>query len=402
VTYDAIDSAPAMALRYIDSLALAGTRTFIRTDFNVPLKDGAITDATRIEAALPTIQWAIAQGAHVILASHLGRPKGGPDPKLSLKPVAEHLAEVLHLKVELAPDCVGPEVERLTRSLDRKTLLLLENLRFHPEEEKNDPAFAKQLAALADVYVNDAFGAAHRAHASTEGMARLVPQRAAGFLMKKEVEALSKITDSPARPLIAILGGAKVSDKIKIIEHLVTKVDALLIGGAMAYTFLRAEGRPTGDSLVEEDRITVARTVLARAKELGVTLRLPTDHVVTTALDGSAPTEIVNDIPAGKKGVDIGPASIAAYRTEVGRARTVFWNGPMGIFEVDAFSKGTLAIADAMAESSALTVVGGGDSIAALSRSGRSDDITHISTGGGASLEFLEGRTLPGLAVLAE
>ena len=391
-----------MALRYIDSLDLAGTRTFIRADFNVPLENGAITDATRIEAALPTIQWAIAHGARIILASHLGRPKGGPDPKLSLKPVAEHLADVLHLEVRLAPDCVGAEIEKMTRSLDRKEILLLENLRFHPEEEQNDPAFAKQLAALADIYVNDAFGAAHRAHASTEGMARLVPIRAAGLLMRKEVEALSKITHDPARPLIAILGGAKVSDKITIIEHLLTKVDTLLIGGAMAYTFLRAQGHSTGDSLVEEDCIEVARTALTRAKELGVALRLPIDHLVTTALDGSAPAEITVDIPAGKKGVDIGPASIAIYRTAIAGARTIFWNGPMGIFEVDAFSAGTMAIADAMAESSALTVVGGGDSIAALARSGRSDDITHISTGGGASLEFLEGRKLPGLAVLEQ
>jgi phosphoglycerate kinase len=389
-----------MALRYIDSLELAGTRTFIRADFNVPLKNGAITDATRIECALPTIQWAIAQGAHCILASHLGRPKGAPDPKLSLRPVADRLAELLHLKVRLAPDCVGPEVERLSRTLDRKELLLLENLRFHPEEEKNDPAFAVELAALADVYVDDAFGAAHRAHASTEGMARLVAVRAAGFLMRKEVEALSKVTDHPERPLIAILGGAKVSDKIKVIENLLTKVDALMIGGAMAYTFLRADGHPTGDSLVEEDRVDTARAVLARAKERGTALRLPVDHVVSTAVDGSAPNEVVVDIPAGKKGVDIGPATVALYRKEIGRSRTIFWNGPMGIFEVDAFGTGTMAIAEAMAESAAMTVVGGGDSIAALHRSGRRDDITHISTGGGASLEFLEGRVLPGLAVL--
>lgn len=389
-----------MSIRYIDELDLAGKRTFIRADFNVPLKNGVITDATRIEAALPTVQHAIANGAHVILASHLGRPKGGPDPKLSLKPVAEALAELLHLTVKLAPDCVGAEVEQMTRSLDRKEVLLLENLRFHPEEEKNDPAFAKQLAALADVYVNDAFGAAHRAHASTEGMAHIVPIRAAGFLMKKEVQALSKITEHPERPLVAILGGAKVSDKIKVIEHLLGKVDALLIGGAMAYTFLRAQGQPTGDSLVEEDRVDVARQVLAAAKERGVALRLPIDHLVTTAVDGSAPAEVTVEIPAGKKGVDIGPATIALYRTEIAKARTLFWNGPMGIFEVDAFSKGTMAIADAMADSKALTVVGGGDSIAALARSGRSDDIGHISTGGGASLEFLEGRVLPGLAVL--
>jgi phosphoglycerate kinase len=391
-----------MTLRYIDSLDLSGARTFIRADFNVPLTNGVITDATRIEAALPTIQWAVTQGAHCILASHLGRPKHGPDPKLSLRPVADHLAELLHLKVRLAPDCVGPEIEQMTRTLDRKEILLLENLRFHPEEEKNDPAFAQQLAALADVYVNDAFGAAHRAHASTEGMARLVPVRAAGFLMRKEVEALSKITHDPDHPLVAILGGAKVSDKIKIIEHLLTKVDTLLIGGAMAYTFLRAQGHPTGDSLVEDQCVEVATNVLTRAHELGVALRLPIDHLVSTTLDGSAPAEVAVEIPAGTKGVDIGPASIAAYRTAIAAARTVFWNGPMGIFEVDAFSAGTMAIADAMADSKALTVVGGGDSIAALARSGRRDDITHISTGGGASLEFLEGRELPGLAVLEQ
>lgn len=389
-----------MAIRYIDEIDLAGKRTFIRADFNVPLKNGAITDATRIEAALPTVQHAIAHGAQVVLASHLGRPKGGPDPKLSLQPVAEHLAELLHLEVKLAPDCIGSEVEQLARTLDRKEVLLLENLRFHPEEEKNDPGFAKQLAALADVYVNDAFGAAHRAHASTEGMARLVPVRVAGLLMKKEVQALSRITEHPERPLVAILGGAKVSDKIKVIEHLLTKVNALLIGGAMAYTFLRAQGQGTGDSLVEEDRVDVARQVLARAGELGVALLLPTDHLVSTAIDGSAPAEVVTAIPAGKKGVDVGPATIARYREEIAKARTIFWNGPMGIFEVDAFGKGTMAIADALADGEALTVVGGGDSIAALSRSGRSGDITHISTGGGASLEFLEGRVLPGLAVL--
>ncbi|MCC6765234.1 MAG: phosphoglycerate kinase [Deltaproteobacteria bacterium] len=391
-----------MAIRYIDELDLVGKRVFIRADFNVPLKNGAITDATRIEAALPTVRHAIANGAHVVLASHLGRPKGGPDPKLSLKPVAERLAELLHLQVALAPDCVGAEVERLARALGRQDVLLLENLRFHPEEEKNDPGFAKQLAALADVYVDDAFGAAHRAHASTEGMARLVPVRAAGLLMKKEVQALSKITGHPERPLVAILGGAKVSDKIKVIEHLLGKVDTLLVGGAMAYTFLRAQGAATGDSLVEEDRVDVARQVLARARDLGVTLHLPTDHLVSTAIDGSAPAEVTTSIGAGKKGVDVGPATVARYRDEIAKARTIFWNGPMGVFEVDAFSKGTMAIADALADSTALTVVGGGDSIAALSRSGRSADITHISTGGGASLEFLEGRVLPGLAVLEQ
>ena len=387
-----------MALRTIDTLDVAGKRTFIRADFNVPLENGRITDATRIEAALPTIKWAVAHGARVILASHLGRPKGKRDPKYSLQPVGDALAEVLHLKLILAPDCVGPEVERMSKSLDRREILLLENLRFHPEEEANDPAFARQLAALADVYVNDAFGAAHRAHASTEGIAHVMPVTAAGFLMQKEVEALAKIVDAPERPVVAILGGAKVSDKIKVIEHLLDKVDTVLIGGAMAYTFLLAAGRKVGDSLVDRDRLDVARDVLVRGKSK---LRLPMDHVVTSDLSGATPTEAVGiDIPDGRKGVDIGSQTVAAYRDVIAKARTIFWNGPMGIFEVEPFSRGTMAIANALADSNATTVVGGGDSIAALARSGRSDDITHISTGGGAALEFLEGRPLPGLTVL--
>jgi phosphoglycerate kinase len=390
-----------VALRTIESLDVAGKRTFIRADFNVPLKDGVITDATRIDAALPTIRWAVAHGAHVILASHLGRPKGKPNPAYSLRPIADALGTRLHMKVRLAPDCVGPEVERMSRSLQPDEVLLLENLRFHPEEEANDPGFARQLAALADVYVNDAFGAAHRAHASTEGMAHVVPITAAGLLMRKEVDALSKITGAPNRPVVAILGGAKVSDKIKVIDHLLDKVDMLLIGGAMAYTFLLAAGHTVGDSLVEHDRLDVARDVLGRTKQRGDTLRLPIDHLVTTDLTGAAPIrEVGIDIPDGQKGVDIGPQTIDAYRAEIARAHTIFWNGPMGIFEVEAFSRGTMAIANALADSTATTVVGGGDSIAALSRSGRSGDITHISTGGGASLEFLEGRPLPGLTVL--
>jgi phosphoglycerate kinase len=392
-----------MALRYIDSLDLGGKRTFIRADLNVPLQDGTISDMTRIAASLPSIRWALDHGAIVVLASHLGRPKGNPNPKLSLRPVADAVAEYLQRQVMFADECVGPTVERMVGGLATGDVVLLENLRFHPEEEKNDPGFARQLAALADVYVNDAFGAAHRAHASTEGMAHVVPVKAAGLLMRKEVEALSKITVDPARPVCAVLGGAKVSDKIKVIEHLLTKVDILLVGGAMAYTFLRAQGHAVGDSLLETDRLDVAGEVLARAAESGTTLLLPTDHLVTTDVGGGAPAQEVGiDIPAGQKGVDIGPQTIARYRAAVAKARTIFWNGPMGIFEVEAFSRGTMAIADAMAASSGTTVVGGGDSIAALARSGKSAAITHISTGGGASLEFLEGRTLPGLAVLEQ
>ena len=390
-----------MALRYVDELDVGGKRTFIRADLNVPLENGVITDTTRIEASLPTIRWALDHGAIVLLASHLGRPKGTANPKLSLRPVAESVAEFLQRQVMFADDCVGEAVERKIAGCGPGDVILLENLRFHPEEEKNDPGFARQLAALADVYVNDAFGAAHRAHASTEGMARLVPVKAAGLLMRREVEALSRITEAPERPLVAILGGAKVSDKIKVIEHLLGKVDALLVGGAMAYTFLRAQGHATGDSLVEDERLDVARAVLARAAEHKVALLLPSDHVVSTAIDGSAPARQVGlEIPDGTKGVDIGPDTVARYRAEIAKARTVFWNGPMGVFEVDAFSRGTMAIADALAASGGMTVVGGGDSIAALAKSGKCDAITHISTGGGAALEFLEGRKLPGLEVL--
>ncbi len=388
-------------MRYIDELDVGGARTFIRADLNVPLDGSTITDTTRIEASLPTIRWALDHGAIVIVASHLGRPKGTVDPALSLRPIADSLSEFLQRQVMFAPDCIGDATERLVRGCATGDVVVLENLRFHPEEAKNDAGFARQLAALADVYVNDAFGAAHRAHASTEGMAHIVPQTAAGLLIRKEVEALSKITESPERPLVAILGGAKVSDKINVIENLLTKVDALLIGGAMAYTFLRAQGHATGKSLVEEDRLDLARTLLERAQQSGVALHLPSDHVVSTALDGSAPAEQAGiEIPDGTMGVDIGPATSERYGAEIAKARTVLWNGPMGIFEVEAFSAGTMAVADAMAKSPAMTVVGGGDSIAALSRSGKSSQISHISTGGGAALEFLEGRTLPGLAVL--
>ena len=391
-----------MNKKTIHDIDLQGKTILARLDWNVPIENGEVTDPFRINATRATLEYLWTKDCKIIITSHMGRPDGQPNPKFGLEPAARKASQIYGRPVKFVPDCVGSEVKAATSAMQPGDMILLENVRFHPEEEKNDPAFAQQLAALCDVYVNDAFGAAHRAHASTEGMARIVPKRAAGFLMKKEVEALSKITQSPDRPLVAILGGAKVSDKSKVVDHLIDKVDGILIGGAMAYTFLRAQGFKTGSSRVEEEMVGVARAALDKALQRGVRILLPIDHLVTTALDGSAPAEVTVDIPAGKKGVDIGPASIVLYKTEIGKARTLFWNGPMGIFEVDAFSKGTMAIADAMAESQALTVVGGGDSIAALSRSGRSDDITHISTGSGASLEFLEGRELPGLAVLEQ
>ena len=387
-------------MRLLDELDLRGKRVFIRVDFNVPLKNGAITDTTRIEGALPTIRYALDHGGRVILASHLGRPKGKVDSAFSLAPVRDALAKLLGAPVALAPDCVGPETEALAASLRSGDVLLLENLRFHAEEEKNDEAFSRALARLADVYVNDAFGTAHRAHASTAGMAAFVPARAAGFLLQRECEYLGKVLDSPARPVIAILGGAKVSDKIKVIRSLLTRVDCLLIGGAMAYTFLRAQGLGTGKSLVEEDQVPLAGSLLDEAKTRGVTLLLPTDHVVAPDTKNTAAVSTVRQIPADQVALDIGPDTIARFRTALAGARTIFWNGPLGMFEVPPFDAGTMAIAAAVADATATSVVGGGDSVAAVMRSGRAKDISHISTGGGASLEFLEGEQLPGLAAL--
>ena len=387
--------------KIVDQLDLDNKKVFVRVDFNVPLADGRVADTTRIEAALRTIRYALDHGAKVILASHLGRPKGERNPDLSLKPVSVALADLLGAKVKMAPDCIGPEVEAMGDQLQAGEVLLLENLRFHPEETKNDDGFARDLARLSDVYVNDAFGTAHRAHASTAGMAQFVKDRAAGFLLKKECDYLGKVLANPERPFVAILGGAKVSDKLQVISSLLQLVDALLIGGAMAYTFLRSQGQETGTSLVEEDQLSLANELLKIAKERGVSLRLPSDHVVAEKAEEGIPvTTVEGGIPSGQMGLDIGPETVAAYETEIGKARTVFWNGPMGLFEVEPFDAGTMAITAALAGSSALTVVGGGDSVAAVKRSGRAGDFSHISTGGGASLEFLEGKTLPGLAAL--
>jgi len=385
----------------IRDLDLKGKRVFIRVDFNVPLEKNSqgnmdITSDKRIKASLPTIRYALEHGAGLILASHLGRPKGKPNPEMSLQPVAKRLADLLGRAVKMAPDCIGPEVEAMKPAPGE--VLLLENLRFHPEEEKNDPGFAKQLAALCDIYVNDAFGSAHRAHASTEGMIQFVPQAAAGLLMEAELKYLGMATSHPERPCVAILGGAKVSDKIEVIENLGKVVDKLLIGGAMAYTFLRAQGKPTGKSLVEEDKVDLARKLLA---ELGGKLLLPVDHIVVSEIQPGAPNEAVDTIPDGKIGVDIGPKTIANYAQVLAGAKTVIWNGPMGIFEKPPFDKGTVAVAKSVAASGATSIVGGGDSEKAVKAAGVSDKITHVSTGGGASLEFLAGIQLPGVAALA-
>jgi phosphoglycerate kinase len=389
-------------MRTLGDLDLRGKRVFVRADLNVPLDGGRITDTTRIDATLPTLRHILDQGGLPVVASHLGRPKGKPKPELSLRPVADHLAKALGRKVTLAPDCIGDETRRLVQGMRAGEVVLLENLRFHAEEEKNDPAFARALADLADVYVNDAFGAAHRAHASTAGMARYFRDRAAGFLLAREVEFLSRLVTNPERPFVAVLGGAKVSDKIGVIEHLLDLVQVFCIGGAMAYTFLRAQGKPVGRSRIEEDKIGAAGETLARAATKGTRVLLPVDHLAADRPEAGARTELVSAeaFPADLLGVDIGPKTAAAYGAEVRGARTVLWNGPMGIFEIEAFSKGTIAIANALAECRGTTVVGGGDSVAALHVAGKAGAVTHVSTGGGASLEFLEGRELPGVAAL--
>ncbi|MGC8760866.1 MAG: phosphoglycerate kinase [Bryobacteraceae bacterium] len=387
---------PKLSIRDLD---LKGKRVFMRVDFNVPLAPGGqeITSDKRIRAALPTIQYALEQGAALVLASHLGRPKGKPNPEMSLKPVAQRLSELLGRPVAMAPDCIGEEVEKMLPNPGE--ILLLENLRFHPEEEKNDREFSRALARLGNVYVNDAFGTAHRAHASTVGIIEFLQPAAAGLLMEKELEYLEKCTKNPERPCIGILGGAKVSDKIEVIENLLKFADRLLIGGAMAYTFLKSQGRPVGRSLVEDDKLELAKGLLEKA---GDRILLPVDHVVVEVLEENAPSEVVEEIPEGRMGVDIGPKTREKYAEVIRTAKTIIWNGPMGVFEKKPFDAGTVAIAKAVAESGALSVVGGGDSEKAVKAAGVADRISHISTGGGASLEYLAGLTLPGVAALTD
>jgi len=399
-----------VATRSLAQLDVRSRRIFLRVDFNVPIKAGVIGDDTRVRSSLPTIQYLLAQGARsIILASHLGRPKGKANAEMSLRPVADRLASILGSPVTFAEDCVGPVASAAIEKAGDGGIVLLENLRFHAGEEKDDAAFAAQLAALADVYVNDAFGAAHRAHASVHAIVPLMKEAAAGLLMEREVRYLGGALAAPERPFVAILGGAKVSDKIEVIENLIPRVDRLIIGGAMAYTFFKAQGLPVGKSLVEDDKLDLARDIIARAKARGLALMLPTDHVVSDTfpvagapLPGTATLAVTDPAIGDRMGLDIGPVTASVYAAAIADAKTVIWNGPMGVFEVDAFAKGTLAVAEAVAAVRGTTIVGGGDSIAAARKAGVSDRLTHISTGGGASLEFLGGRVLPGVAVLPD
>ncbi|SFQ01241.1 phosphoglycerate kinase [Caldicoprobacter faecalis] len=391
-----------MNKKTIEDIDVRGKRVLVRVDFNVPLdENGNITDDTRIRAALPTIQYLIKNNAKVILMSHLGRPKGEFDPKYSLAPVAKHLSKLLGQEVIMAKDVIGESAKNTVANMKEGQVVLLENVRFHKEETKNDPEFAKALAQLGDVYVNDAFGSAHRAHASTEGVAHYLPA-VAGYLIQKELEVMGKALENPERPFVAILGGAKVSDKIGVIENLINKVDVLLIGGGMAYTFLKAKGYEVGNSLLEEDKVELAKQLMEKAKEKGVKLLLPVDNVVAQEFKADAPYKVVDSdkIPAGWMGLDIGPKTREMFGEEIKKAKTVVWNGPMGVFEMPAFAEGTKAVAKYVSECGGTTIIGGGDSAAAVEQLGFADKMTHISTGGGASLEFLEGKVLPGIAAL--
>ncbi len=389
-------------IKYLDQLKPDGKLVFVRVDFNVPLKDGVVEDDTRIRAALPTINYLRERGARLVVASHLGRPKGKRVEELSLRPVAERLSQLLGEQVLMAPDVVGEEVEKLKKQLEPGRVLLLENLRFHPGETKNDREFAAQLASGIQLYVNDAFGTCHRAHASVSAITEFVPEKAAGFLLRKEIEALKKVLEAPEKPFVAVLGGAKVSDKIPVIENLLRLADALVIGGAMAYTFLKAEGRAVGSSKVEEEMIPVASELMKKAEENGVEILLPQDHRCVKEIKEGVQVEVFRDIPEGYIGVDIGPETEKLFAEKIKGGKTVVWNGPMGIFEIKGFHLGTLAVAKAIAESGAFSVVGGGDSVAAVKELGLADRFSHVSTGGGASLTFLSGQPLPGIQALEE